>query len=83
LHALRTILIDGKIFARGTFVKTGTVNAINRPQWARQNLWVDVRSGDLLEEENNKLVPRWTGLMLVAPAAHVSDHSRIQKIREE
>jgi hypothetical protein len=71
-QALRAILVGGKILARGTFVKTGTVSVIDPPQWARQKLWVDVRSGDLLEEKDDKLVPRWTGLMLTARAAHLS-----------
>jgi hypothetical protein len=71
-RALRAILVGGQILARGTFVKTGTVSVIDPPQWARQKLWVDVRSGDLLEEKDDKLVPRWTGLMLTAGATHLS-----------
>lgn len=66
LGALRAILIEGKIVARGTFVSTGVVGLIDPLQWARQNLWIEVRNGDLFEEEADKPVPRWTGLMLVA-----------------
>ncbi len=64
---LRGFLIAGKIIARGTFVRTGMVGAIDPPQWARSGLYVDVHNGDLLEEENYKPVLRWSGLMLIRP----------------
>ena len=66
-QALRGILIGGKIIARGTFSATGVVGVIDPLQWERAGLWIDVRNGDLLEEENNKPTLRWSGLALMAP----------------
>ena len=63
-QALRKILMNGEILAHGTFDKTGVFDAIHPSQWARSGLWVDVRNGDLLEEENRKPVLQWKGLVL-------------------
>jgi hypothetical protein len=54
LQSLRRMLIDGQIVAHGTFVNTGTFGPINRLQWARSGLSIDVKSGDLLHEVNKK-----------------------------
>jgi hypothetical protein len=65
LQALRSILADGKLIARGTFATTGMIGTLDALQWRRSGLWVDVRNGDLFEDENNNLVLRWSGLALV------------------
>jgi hypothetical protein len=69
LQSLRRMLIDGQIVAHGTFVNTGTFGPINRLQWARSGLSIDVKSGDLLHEVNNRAAIQWSGLALEAPAA--------------
>jgi hypothetical protein len=66
-RALRDTLSGGKVIVRGTFVATGTIGFIDPLQWTRAGLCVDVRNGDLFEEENNKLTLRWSGLALTTP----------------
>src|SRR5262249_34261986 len=60
-------LINGWIVAYGTFVRNGTFGPIHCRQWARQNLLLDVKSGDLLEAIDGRAVVQWTGIMLQAP----------------
>jgi hypothetical protein len=70
---LLSLFKSGDILAKGTHVGTGNVVGIDVVQWSRRGLWVDVRNGDLLEEENQKFVLKWTGLTLekAAPLFHV------------
>ncbi len=69
LKALRDLLISGKVIARGTFTKTGEIKTVDRLQWARRELLIDVQNSDLLETENYKPVLTWSGLALeVTPA---------------
>ena len=64
LGELRRSLIDGVVVGKGTFVSTGTVGTIDRLQWARAGVLIDVESGDFLETVHPKVVPRWTGIAL-------------------
>jgi hypothetical protein len=68
LQSLRRMLTSGQIVAHGTFVNTGLFGPINRLQWARSDLSIDVKSGDLLQEVNNRATVQWSGLALEAPA---------------
>ena len=61
---LLNLLKSGDVLVKGTHAGTGHVVGIDVAQWSRRGLWLDVRSGDLLEEENQKLVLKWTGLAL-------------------
>jgi hypothetical protein len=61
------VLISGKVIVRGTFVATGMVGMIDPLQWTRRGSCIEVQNGDLLEEANNRLVLRWSGLALVVP----------------
>jgi hypothetical protein len=67
LRRLRQRLVHGELVAWATFVKTGMFQYINSLQWARPGLWIDVRGGDLLEEQQHKPIARWTGLSLLRP----------------
>jgi hypothetical protein len=58
---------SGEVVARGTHVLSGIVGEIDVQQWSRSSGWIDTRSGDFLEEIDNKLVARWTGLSFLAP----------------
>jgi hypothetical protein len=66
-HLLR-LLRDGLVLASGTYEGSGKVERIDAAQWSRRPAWIDPASSDFLEEANNKLVPRWTGVSLAAPA---------------
>jgi hypothetical protein len=68
LQSLRRMFINGDIVAYGTFVRTGSFGAINRLQWARRGLSIDVQSGDLHEETRSGSEAKWSGLALEAPA---------------
>jgi hypothetical protein len=68
LRSLRRMLINGLVVAHGTFVNTGMFGPINRLQWARSGLLIDVKSGDLLQEINNRAAVQWSGLALESPA---------------
>lgn len=66
--ALKRNLVDGRVIARGTFVRTGIVGTIDPLQWSRHGASIDVRNSDLLLQENYKPVPLWTGITLLDPA---------------
>lgn len=68
LQSLRGMLVNGQIVAHGTFAKTGLFGLINRLQWARSGLIIDVKSGDLLQEINSRVEVQWSGLALEATA---------------
>jgi hypothetical protein len=60
-------LQSGKLAARGTHVVSGRMSEIDVFQWGRPSVWVDVRTGDFLEQENQTFITRWTGLSLILP----------------
>jgi hypothetical protein len=68
LQSLRRMLVEGQIVAHGTFVNSGLFGPINRLQWARSGLSIDVKSGDLLQDIDHRAVAQWSGLALEAPA---------------
>jgi len=74
LQSLRRMLADGDIVAHGTYVNTGAFGPINRLQWARDGVSIDVKSGDLLREINNHAAIQWSGLALEAPPASSMFH---------
>lgn len=81
IQKLKDLLFDGVIVARGTWQITGEVKVIDRLQWARHNIYIDVRNSDLLEEENNKKVRKWCGIAFevrdLSAAAQPSDPNRV------
>jgi hypothetical protein len=79
LRSLRRMLTNGQIVAHGTFVNTGMFGPINRLQWARSGLSIDVKSGDLLQEINNRAIVQWSGLALEAPATSEPSNQTAQK----
>lgn len=64
---LREVLATGKLVAFGTFVRTGVEVAINRLEWTRKNLSIDVSNGDLCEGQGHPAVAKWTGLSFQLP----------------
>jgi hypothetical protein len=78
LQSLRRMLTSGQIVAHGTFVNTGMFGPINRLQWARSGLSIDVKSGDLLQEANNRATVQWSGLALEAPATSEPANQTVQ-----
>ena len=58
---------SGAVVAHGTYVLSGRVEEIDVAQWSRLSGWIDAQNGDFLEEIDNKLVARWTGLSFSAP----------------
>jgi hypothetical protein len=71
IKILRNLLTSGRVVARGTFAMTGMVGKIDKQQWVRAGLSIDVRNSDLLEAGRTKPVVRWSGLTLHVPAAHI------------
>jgi hypothetical protein len=68
ISALRKLLVDGKLAAHGTFAKSGSYGSIDRRQWARANISVDVESGDMVEWTGLDPNVLWTGVSLSDPA---------------
>ncbi len=66
--ALVRLLRGGHIVASGTHATTGEFIPIQRRQWARGNIAVDVRSGDLIEWQGSQAVVLWSGLELTMAA---------------
>jgi len=79
MKALRDLLTSGKVMGRGTFAKTGEMGEVDRLQWARRELWIDVQNSDLLETENHKLTLRWSGLIFEAP----NDVAKLAQVKAE
>jgi hypothetical protein len=65
--ALKRHLVDGNVIARGTYMLTGVVGTVDPLQWARSEMFIDVRDGSLLAQENHKNNLLWSGLTLVNP----------------
>jgi hypothetical protein len=64
LNKLRALFAQGVLVAKGTFVTTGAVREIDRFQWERSGLQIDIQNSDLIETryyvlESTKL---WTGV---------------------
>ena len=58
------LLKAGSIVGQGTYVPLALLDQIDVPQWSRPSGWIDTGGGDLLEEVDNSLVPRWTGVLI-------------------
>jgi hypothetical protein len=65
--ALVGLLVGGQLAAHGEFAATGAANLIDRFQWTRKGLSVEILNGDLCEEKGYKPVTRWRGLWLETP----------------
>lgn len=65
LNCLRELLATGRIESEGTYEKTGVLNIIPPSQCRRDDIWLDVRNGDLCSGEDCR-PPRWTGIVLKA-----------------
>ena len=76
LNALRRVFADGLVVASGTFAKTGAESLISRRQWSREGLSIDIRNGDLCEQEDHKPVPYWTGIEFELPTQALDRISR-------
>ena len=79
VQSLRWMLVSGQIVAHGTFVNTGMFGPINRLQWARGGLSIDVKSGDLLQKINNRATVQWSGLALEAPVTSAPPNQTAQE----
>lgn len=66
LERLRALLIEGRLLATGTFVRTGTITPIDSLQWARETIEIDVKNGDLVELVKYKPVVLWSGIRFSA-----------------
>jgi len=64
LQGLRQVLSAGSICASGTFARSGVVGPIDRLQWMRPGMSIDVSRGDLCEGQDFRAVALWTGLSL-------------------
>lgn len=67
--ALRRKLVDGNVIARGTYMVTGVVGMVDPLQWARRAMFIDVRDGSVLSQEDHKKTLLWSGLTLISPIA--------------
>lgn len=63
-QALQRLLTAGQIGAIGTFAQTGEIRLIDRMQWQRDGITVDIRNSDLCEPENHRPAVRWSGISL-------------------
>jgi hypothetical protein len=64
MRAFRALLQKGLVSASGTYVKTGEYQSINRRQWDRATIEIDVQSGDFLERIGNQTMVQWSGVEL-------------------
>lgn len=77
ISALKKLLTSGRVVAQGTFATSGVVTPIDRQQWARTNLLIDVHDSDLLVDEGGKPTPRWTGVSFELPRHHADDRREL------
>jgi hypothetical protein len=63
-ETLRRLLVEGRISSRGTYARTGDIGDIDRHQWNRQGILLDIRNSDLLEMQGHASVMLWTGISL-------------------
>jgi hypothetical protein len=72
-HALIRLLFEGRIAAYGTWSGSGALVQIDRLQWRRSSLALDLLHGDLIDTNGGKSAPRWTGISLKSrePLFHV------------
>jgi hypothetical protein len=66
LCALLSLVSSGKLVASGTHVATGNLVSIDRYQWKRRGLLLDVRNSDIWDAQIHPPILRWTGLALQA-----------------
>jgi hypothetical protein len=66
-QALQRLLVNGQIGAVGTFAQTGETRPIDRMQWQRAGITVEIRNSDLCEPENHRPAVRWSGISLELP----------------
>ena len=64
IGGLKKLFVSGKIIGRGTFATTGEVRNIDRLQWDREGVSIDVQNSDLCQLKNNKNETVWTGISL-------------------
>jgi hypothetical protein len=69
IGSIKELLTSGGIVGCGTYAKTGIVGNIARLEWARREMYFDVKNSDLLETVSNKTVVKWSGITLHAAAA--------------
>jgi hypothetical protein len=62
LSALRDLLANGHVTAKGTFSQRGEIVLIDRLQWKRDGIFVHALNGDLCTEQKHTHVPIWTGV---------------------
>jgi hypothetical protein len=67
IKRLQDHLISGRIIARGTFAASGIAGEVDKLQWERSDVLIDVRNSDLLEDGRIKPLVKWSGLTLSCP----------------
>jgi hypothetical protein len=76
IKTLQDHLTSGRVIARGTFATSGVTGEVDKLQWARSDVLIDVRNSDLLEDGRIKPVVRWSGLTLFLPIATTTKKPR-------
>jgi len=59
-------LANGELIASGEHPASGVRSEIDRVEWTRTDLILDVRNGDLFEERNYKRTLRWSAIVVQA-----------------
>jgi hypothetical protein len=67
IREFRELLTSGRVIAHGTFAKAGSTSEVDRLQWARRKLLIDVKNSDLVEIGSDSPIVKWTGLTLHLP----------------
>jgi hypothetical protein len=73
IREIKSLLTSGSVITRGTFAKTGLVSDVGRLEWARREIYIDVKNSDLLETIRSEPVVKWSGLTLYLPAATLNE----------
>jgi hypothetical protein len=76
-------LIDScvAIGVQGTYVASGHFGPINPAELHRSSAWIDWHKGDLLEETEQKLIARWTGLSILPVPQMSQAHSDVSHVK--
>lgn len=80
IAALRELLSAGRVAAIGTHPSSGQFGPINRGQWLRKDIAIDVPNADLCEPDGSKWAPLWTGIILESAKGAGSLNERFQHV---
>ena len=79
IRTFRRMLVEGALIAHGMFESTGTFGPIHRQQWARSDVFIDVKNGDFIRKVAHKSVVQWSGVVLEEFHVNSLEHDDLRR----